>query len=316
LNTGDTHLTVGITDDKNGTIASGLSLNAGENHTYTKTVALTQTTTNVATATGVDQNGASVSDNDSATVTVIHPAIMLTKTASPSTPQTAPATFTYTYTVTNTGDTTLYGVIVIDNTFGVTILGPVTLSAGENATGTYDNTYNAAGPYTNVAYTEGTDQLGTKVTADATENVVVLTLCTRTWGFWMTHTSFTKWVFSNKLDNLIEIDTGSTHHKTINSYAKLFGGFEANVAQTSTGANRENIDSARIRLLHQLLAAYLNGAAFGSGAIDPVSENDLITAANNAYSGEISWRSTGSRTYLTPSTGAEITFPHLQGYPT
>jgi hypothetical protein len=272
-----------------------LTLAPGENHENTYTTALTQTTTNTATATGVDQNGASVTATASATVAVIHPAITLTKTASPSTPQVAPATFTYTYTVTNTGDTTLSGVVIYDNTFGVTILGPVTLNPGDNAIGTYDNTYNAAGTYTNVAYTEGTDQLWTKVTAQATATVVVTppALGTRTWGWWMNHTSFTEFVFDNKFGSDIQIDSGTSRARTINSYAILFGAFEANVAKmyyryawNNYMDNRSPIDSARISMLHQLLAAILNGATWGSGMNDPVTGLDLVTAANNAYSGD------------------------------
>jgi hypothetical protein len=110
---------------------------------------------------------------------------------------------------------------------------------------------------------------------------------TRTWGFWKTHTWFTKYVFDNYLSSIIQIDSGTSHAKTIDSYAKLFGAFESNVARDSTGAKRSAIDSARISMLHQLLAAVLNNAAFGTTVpIDSVTSTDLITAANNAYSGE------------------------------
>jgi hypothetical protein len=115
--------------------------------------------------------------------------------------------------------------------------------------------------------------------------LTIPSLATRTWGFWKTHTTFTENIFDDKLGSSIQIDSSSPHAKTIDSYAKLFGAFEANVAKTSTGAHRTAIDSARISLLHQLLAAILNGAAGAQIPIDSVTGKDLITAANQAYSG-------------------------------
>jgi len=173
-NTGNVALTVGLTDDKFGTIFTGLSLGPGVSNITTVTKTLIANTTNTATATGVDQTGASVTATATATVKVINPAISLTKTPSPNTPQLAPATFTYTYVVTNTGDTTLTGVTVYDETFNLQItLGTTTLAPGDSTSGTFSQTYTAAGTYTDVANATGVDQLGVKVFAKATATVVV-----------------------------------------------------------------------------------------------------------------------------------------------
>jgi len=287
-NTGDVALTGNVTDDVFGLVGT-FTLQPNGWVAFTVSHVLTANTTNIATATGVDQTGASVTANATAFVQVIHPAISLTKTASPNTSQQAPATFNYTYTVTNTGDVALTGVTVYDETFNVLILGPVPLNVGQSATGTYSQTYAAAGTYVDYANATGVDQTGATVNARANATVVVTPppqLTTRTWGFWKTHTNFTEWVFTNRLNNFTAIDSGSIHAKNITTYAILFGAFEADVAKMSNGTKRTLIDSARISLLHQLLGAILNTAAFNSTVpIDPVTGLNLIQAANIAYSG-------------------------------
>jgi hypothetical protein len=42
------------------------------------------------------------------------------------------------------------------------------------------------------------------------------------------------------------------------------GGFWGGIAKTTTGAHRSTIDQNRMQLMQQLLAAYMNTAAFGS----------------------------------------------------
>jgi uncharacterized repeat protein (TIGR01451 family) len=184
-NTGDTSLTVSLTDD---TFASPIFTNKvlapGAFNITTVSHVLTANTTNIATATGVDQNGTSVNANANAFVQVIHPAISLTKTADPSTPQLAPANFTYTYVVTNIGDVSLSNVRVYDETFNQLILGPVTLSVGQSAQGTYGPVAypNVTASYTNYANTTGVDQNGTSVEAFA-EATVSLYVRPPTGGF-------------------------------------------------------------------------------------------------------------------------------------
>jgi uncharacterized repeat protein (TIGR01451 family) len=101
----------------------------------------------------------------------------LTKTASPSTPQLGPANFTYTYVVTNIGDVALSGVTIYDQTFNQLILGPVPLSIGQSATGTWGPvTYpNVTASYTNYANATGTDQNNTVVHAFAQATVSTYT---------------------------------------------------------------------------------------------------------------------------------------------
>jgi hypothetical protein len=68
--------------------------------------------------------------------------------------------------------------------------------------------------------------------------------------------------------------TIGTH--TINTKPDLMGAFWSNIAQTSTGGKRDNLDKARMQLLQQLVAAILNNAAFGSSP--STSIGDAITA--------------------------------------
>jgi archaellum component FlaG (FlaF/FlaG flagellin family) len=174
-NTGDTSLIVNLTDDTfPSPIFIGKVLVPGESNITVVSHVLIANTTNIATATGVDQNGTSVNAQATAFVQVIHPAISLTKTASPSTPQLAPANFTYTYVVTNTGDVSLSGVTIYDQTFNQLILSiPGTLLVGQSATGNYGPVAypNVTASYTNYANATGTDQNGTVVHAFAQATV-------------------------------------------------------------------------------------------------------------------------------------------------
>ena len=116
---------------------------------------------------------------------------------------------------------------------------------------------------------------------------MVVVEATRTIGFWQTHTNFTEWVFDNRLNSTIRIDTNSTHAKVINTYGELFGAFYASIPKNSDGDKRTpKIDQSRMILLQQLVGAILNHAANGSPMpLDPVTGLDLITAGNLAYSG-------------------------------
>jgi len=108
---------------------------------------------------------------------------------------------------------------------------------------------------------------------------------TRTIGFWQTHTTFTEWVFDNKLSGSIQIDSSTSHAKNINTYGKLFGAFYCSIPKNTDHTSRPGIDQNRTILLQQLVGAILNHAASGvTVPIDPVTGNDLITAGNLAYS--------------------------------
>ncbi len=107
-----------------------------------------------------------------------------------------------------------------------------------------------------------------------------ISLATRTQGFWSTHTDFTKKVFSTKLGGSMTVGTGG-HVRTIDTDGKLFGAWYSDIAKTTTGAKRTDLDQARMILLQQLVTARLNCAAFGCAA----GTWALISQANAAFAG-------------------------------
>ena len=165
-NTGDTPLTVTVTDDQYGIVYGPTVLAAGDSATATYTAQINANITNVATASGIDQLDGEVTAQASATVTTIDPGISLTKT--PSADKVLEGTnVTYTYVVNNTGDTPLT-VTVTDDQYGI-VYGPTVLAAGDSATATYTAQINAN--ITNVATATGIDQFDGEVTANATATV-------------------------------------------------------------------------------------------------------------------------------------------------
>jgi hypothetical protein len=111
---------------------------------------------------------------------------------------------------------------------------------------------------------------------------------TRTQGFWSTHTNFTntKWgsVLSSETNMNQWAAACSTSPKVLSVSTTagqnvVMGGFWSNIAKTSTGTNRANVDKSRMALLQQIEAALLN--KYGLGAND----NGLINAAKTAYCG-------------------------------
>jgi len=110
---------------------------------------------------------------------MLHPAIAIDKTANPVS-ITGSGTVTYTYVVTNTGDTTLFNVLVTDD-----ILGPIgqlaSLEPGESATLYKTVDVDTSTPPTNIGTAVGADVLGEKVTASdsATITVVLAEVATR-----------------------------------------------------------------------------------------------------------------------------------------
>jgi uncharacterized repeat protein (TIGR01451 family) len=189
-NTGDTALTVNISDDKLGVILAPTVIAAGASNVITKTATLTTTTTNTATATGVDQTGAKVTATASKTVTVIQPAISLTKNVS-ATKIENNTQVTYTYNVTNTGNTALT-VNISDDKLGV-ILAPTVIAAG--ASNVITKTATLTTTTTNTATATGVDQTGAKVTATASKTVTVITPAI----------SLTKNVSATKIENNTQV---------------------------------------------------------------------------------------------------------------
>jgi len=92
---------------------------------------------------------------------------------------------------------------------------------------------------------------------------------TRTQGFWATHYSLTTAMWTPQ--------ALCPAGKTLDD-AEVFGGFWANIAKTTTGANRSKLDQARMQLTQQLLAAMLNNVAFGSSPSGSISISDAKAA--------------------------------------
>ena len=115
----------------------------------------------------------------------------------------------------------------------------------------------------------GSIAIGETKTCTITNNDVATT---RTLGFWQTHTAFTTTIF----DGIKPITIGS---KTIDTPAKLFGGFYSSISKKTDGTKRSSLDQARMQLLQQYLAAKLNCGAF----VCNQATKDLLTAASNAY---------------------------------
>lgn len=112
---------------------------------------------------------------------------------------------------------------------------------------------------------------------------------TRTQGFWSTHTAFANDTWTNDVPaseknvNLWAA-SGCTTNKFIDATAaagqnELMGGFWASIPKTSSGAKRTAIDSARMSLLQQLLAAELNRYGIGT------NDGGLIAAGKAAFCG-------------------------------
>ncbi|HWL90844.1 MAG TPA: DUF11 domain-containing protein [Actinomycetota bacterium] len=125
---------------------------------------------NEATVTG-DHEGGTVTDTDTHDVDVIHPSIDLEKTASPTSGP-AGTLIVYTYTVTNTGDTTLFDIVVTDDQVGA--VGEIpSLAAGASTELTFQITLGSS-PITNIGTAEGEDRLGESVSDTDTVTVIAV----------------------------------------------------------------------------------------------------------------------------------------------
>ncbi len=105
---------------------------------------------------------------------------------------------------------------------------------------------------------------------------------TRTQGFWATHTAFANDVWTNDVPTSEKTLCGTKGVIDATAAAgqnELMGGFWSNVAKTSIGSGRSNLEKARIVLLQQLLAAELNRYGLGT------NDGGLIAAARTAYCG-------------------------------
>jgi hypothetical protein len=91
------------------------------------------------------------------------------------------------------------------------------------------------------------------------------------------------------------------------------GGFWANVAKTSTGAKRSQLDQARMQLLQQLLAAILNNQIFGSVPTGSISIDlartyyctGTLKQVKDAMSAMASFNTSGDMGLFTPGASAD-----------
>ena len=95
-------------------------------------------------------------------VPINEPSISLVKECQVSSTM-APADITYTYTVENTGDSDLFDVTVYDETLAITVLGPIDLPMGEEASDEHTLLDQPEGLYSNMATATGFDEGGHEV---------------------------------------------------------------------------------------------------------------------------------------------------------
>jgi hypothetical protein len=100
--------------------------------------------------------------------------------------------------------------------------------------------------------------------------------------------------------------------RDIDTLGKLMGGFWSDISKTSTGIKRSALDQARMQLLQQLLAAELNGSAFGSvpskgsfAAWETAYCGTNLTAIKTAQQQAASFNSAGDSGTFTPGTSAD-----------
>ncbi len=152
-------------------------LQPGEDWSYTCTHLVTKSDPdplpNTATVTGKDTCGCTATDTDEHTVDLIHPKIDIVKTVDPKNGHPGDEV-TYSYTVTNTGDTTLYHVVVNDDVLGH--IGTIKeLAPGDSVVLTKKYTLpSGVVSVKNVATVSGSDTLGLTVDSDADTIVTIV----------------------------------------------------------------------------------------------------------------------------------------------
>ena len=192
-----------VTDDKLGTLATGVTIAAGDTATYTPSTTVTGTVTNIVTASGTFNDGSSTSASDTDTSTVSSHDCSITVTKTPSQTNVCNGdTVDYAYTVKNNSDEFDWtGDVVDDNgtpgdtSDDVTLASNVTIAAGDTAnysrTGVVIN-----GTVTNIVKADGAfnDPDATAASDTATATVVGQPCgegCTP--GFWQGGLGVTLW---------------------------------------------------------------------------------------------------------------------------
>ena len=139
---------------------------------------------------------------------------------------------------------------------------------------------------------------------------------TRKFRFWQGHTGFTTSIFFNQLGGVITLGSpGDQYYVSINSTAKLFGGFYASTRRQTTGAKRIDVGRARMTLLRELLAAELNCAAFGcsSAAQSAIYQGSYLFASGAATRDDL--LSSAAELRVDNRSGAHVDIPAGLGDP-
>jgi hypothetical protein len=203
--------------------------------------------------------------------------------------------------------------------------GWVLTGIGGDASGTYNCTVTGGGGST------GVGDLSTQTATISLKNGDTVTCVfentgtgtTRTQGFWATHTPLANiaWfggtAFGHTFPGVAAtagIGDTTLCGRSIDNLAKVMGGFWSDISKKTTGVKRSNLDSARMQLLQQLLAAELNASAFdsvpsgGSGkfaiweaAFCGTNQN----AIKSAQQGAASFNTSGDSLTFTPGTSAD-----------
>ena len=147
------------------------------------------------------------------------------------------------------------------------------------------------------------------------------TLVTRTQGFWATHPQLANiaWfggtAFGHTFSGVAAvagIGDRMICGRELDTLGKVMGAFWSSVSKKTTGAKRTALDQARMQLLQQLIAAELNGAAFGStpsngsfAAWETALCGTNVNAIKNAASQAASFNTAGDSGTFTPGTSAD-----------
>jgi len=245
-----------VTAQSNGctTLAAGASCTFTVDHTLA--AGDEDPLVNMVTVDYVDAQDMHVTDSATATVDIIHPNFTATKTCtSEPIPAGGPATFEV--VITNTGDVSLS--FTTNEADKSSVPEPFELIAGASrtltitipATGTVDvpNTIQVTATLVDQPACAQFNTGNIKTAGDTCHGAGA---ATRTWGFWKTHTDFTKCVF-DKCGSSFDLGW-----RVVDSYAELFGIFEADNAKNSNGTIRCSLGKARVTASKQALAALLN----------------------------------------------------------
>ena len=181
------------------------------------------------------------------------------------------------------------------------------LGCSDQAVGTYDP---------NTTRTVSTTLTNGETVTCTFTNEAQASQTTRTQGFWATHPTLTNAVWFGLSAGGNDFSPGVTDHSwcggSLDTEAKVLGGFWSAISQTTTNKKRSSLDQARMQLAQQLLAAILNNAAFGSSPTGGISIAEAkadycgtdVTAIKNAQSAMAAFNTSGDNGTFTPGVSA------------